>query len=135
MKKLEIGDVLRRYVEGSGIWAYKVIGVRDYQDGTQYDIESQSCSHGWKCQLLVAPDDNGMLSYVHMTNNDDEDNQSYWHTGEFHFFTSLEEAKREGYEYHRNRLKDDLKKAESNVSCIKKRIEEIDDLISVGESK
>lgn len=131
---LKIGDELFRYVEMSGIWKFIVKGVRQYESDFQYEIESQSCSHGWKCMLLIGLNDYGKLTYISMLNNDDDDRQEYWHVGKFHFYPTAKEAKVEAHEHYLSEYKDKLRKAKESVSSIEKTIQEIKDLIAIDSA-
>lgn len=79
VSKLKIGDKLYRHVVMSGVWEYVVIGLREYKDSTLYEVESQACTHGYKCVLLVAENEKGQFKYVSLVNYDADDDQSYWH--------------------------------------------------------
>lgn len=72
----------------AGLFSYKVIGVREYKEERQYEVECQTCSHGWKCVLLIAEDDDKKLRYIRMVdeNEDHISSQKHFHThcGEFH---------------------------------------------------
>ena len=90
MTELTIGTMLYRYVKCGGVFSYKVIGIRLYDDQTMYELECQSCTHGRKCELLVGgkPD---KLRYITLL-NDDEDTQHYWHTDDTSFHLNKERA-------------------------------------------
>lgn len=97
MSELKIGDKLHRYVTMSGIWKYEVIGVHEYKSVTQYVIRCESCSHGWKCELLIVKDDYGRYSFVSMLNHQEDDDQRYWHYEDEkrHFHTTVDAVKLE----------------------------------------
>ena len=135
MKALEIGSKLFRYVSLSGVWEYEVIGIRTYKKEFQYEVKSLSCSHGWACELLIAQDDKGRLSYVSMLNNEDDDDQSYWHTNnetEFYFRTEKYLAQEDCYKYQLTFLDKELSANISKVEETKKRIKKYQDMIAVA---
>lgn len=132
MKKIDdykVGDELFRYIEMGGIHRYIVQGVRQYQDDVQLEVEDQSCSHGWKCRLLVARNDYGKLHAVHMLNDDEEDTQRHWHQNEgFHFWPTTTRAKAEGFDAAIRRAKESVAKAEDGLAAAKRRLQELESL-------
>lgn len=126
----KIGEELFRYVEGGGIFRYKVDGVRQYQGETQLEVEAQNCSHGWKCRLLIARDDYGKIHAVHMLNEDDEDHQRHWHGNEgFHFWPSSAKAKAEGVKAMIRRAKERVEKAKGELAAAQSRLTELETLL------
>jgi hypothetical protein len=135
MSDVKLNDVLYRHVPGGGIFKYTVICVRQSERDTQFEVRCETCSHGWKCELLIAQDDEGQLSYVCMLNNDEDDNQAYWHEGKNHFFLTIDEAKNEAYEWRIRELNDKLKKQKEAVAATEKMIKEYQDLINVAKAE
>lgn len=130
---IKIGDELFRYVEMGGIFRYVVIGVRSYEDSVQLEVECQTCSHGWKCRLLVAQDDYGKIVHVHMLNEDEDDHQRHWHTNDgYHFWLSSQEARAESFKRAISRAKEEVTKSETDLAARKKRLAELEALF--GES-
>ena len=124
--KLQINDELYNYQALKGIFTYIVRVVRDYGDSILYEIECQECRDHAKCRLLVSQMDNQKrFKYVSMINEDEENEQYYWHsTGDF--FMSKNDCKKAAYqkakEYKEKQieeLKTKLKSAQENLIEIK----------------
>lgn len=122
----KIGDALYRYVEMGGVFKYLVTGVRLYEGETQLEVECQTCSHGYKCRLLLAHDDHQRIVHVHLLSDDEDSSQSAWHTnGGFYFVPTPEEAKKQGIEkliaWNEGRVRD----AEASLKAAKNRLQEL----------
>lgn len=100
IKKLAVGTELWRYA-GSARLRYKVVGVREYADSTQYEVGCLSCKHGDSCRVLLARDDYGALQTVHLLTEDEEPplEHSCWHAIDQRYATpyctSEDEARRQ----------------------------------------
>ena len=124
--KLQINDELYNYQALKGIFTYIVRGVRDYGDSILYEIECQECRDHAKCRLLVSQMDNQKrFKYVSMINEDEENEQYYWHSTD-DFFMSKNDCKKAAYqkakEYKEKQieeLKTKLKSAQENIIEIK----------------
>ena len=132
---MNIGTKLYRWITAAGLFSYEVVGKREYKDDVQYEVECQTCSHGWKCLLLVALDDNKKLQYVKMINDDEDDikEQKHFHThsGEFHL--SKEDAL---IEYYKNTLKwykDKINENKATLKSLEEKEKEIINLIKIQE--
>jgi hypothetical protein len=107
-----------------GVFRYIVKGIRTHIDGEVHlEVECQTCSHGWKCMLLVAQDDYGKIVHVHMLNEDEDNPQRHWHsndglsfwpTSELAKLDQLKRMKREAEEAV-SRAKDELRRAEQKL--------------------
>lgn len=125
----KVGDELFRYIEMGGIHRYVVQGVRQYETDVQLEVEDQSCSHGWKCRILVARNDYGKIHAVHMLNDDEDDTQRHWHGNEgFHFWPTVAKAKAEGFDAAIRRAKENVGKAEEGLAASKRRLQELESL-------
>lgn len=122
---LKKGDKLYRWVSFGGIFEYEVIGARDNREGFSYELICNTCNHGYKCEVLVAFDDQSRLKYVCMLNEDDEEPQNHWHVdGErAQFFHSSEkDALRNCCDVQVRRLEKDIKEREAIVTRQKERL-------------
>jgi len=128
-KKIEdykIGDELFRYVDMAGVFRYLVIGRRETSREIQLEVESQTCSHGWKCQLLLASDDYGRIFHVHMLNEDEDRPQKYWHSNDgFFFCETSEQAKAQKMEKLIASQTEAVNKAEDVLKAAKKRLADL----------
>lgn len=128
---VNVGDELFRYIEGGGIHRFKVLGIRQYEDSIQYEVEDQNCTHGWKCRILIAHNDYGKLHAVHMLNEDENNSQRHWHTNEgYHFYPSSNEAKAEAYNAALRRAYERVEKAQKALTDAKDRRDELNDLLA-----
>lgn len=128
--KLAMGDKLYKYVTFKGIFTYIVIGIRQYKEGDQYEIECQDCSDHPKCQLLVLQrDDQPFFSYVRMLNNDDEDDtpQHYWHddSDKHPYFNDKKKCKTYAGKQILKREEDLIEKLRKDIKAVETRITEI----------
>lgn len=125
----KIGDELFRYIVCGGVFRYIVLGRRDYSDSVQLEVECQTCSHGWKCRLLLAQDDYGKIIEVHMLNDCEEDRQRHWHGNEgLHFWPTAEEAKQEQIRRLIRNAEDAVNKAKDALGAAERRRDELKDL-------
>ena len=91
------------------ILEYKVIGIRDYADGKQYELECQTCTHGEKCRILVGG--TKRLVFVDVL-NDEEDKHRYWHSDDTHFWPLMRQAQLERLHVHIRDAKNAVENAE-----------------------
>lgn len=89
---IKINDKFYRYITPVGVFEYIVKGIRSYEGDEQYELECQSCSHGYKCILLAALDDKKQLQYIHTLNDDEEDSQTHWHQESGQFYKTKREV-------------------------------------------
>ena len=122
----KIGDVLYRHVKTKGRFAYTVIGVRQYDDSAQLEVECQSCTHGWKCRLLLAQNDCGKIVHVHMLNDDEDDSQCHWHANDgLHFWPTAAEAREEALRELVRLADERIKKLEESLVHERRRRNEL----------
>lgn len=96
--KLQINDKLYNYQSLKGIFTYIVIGVRDYGESVLYEVECQNCKDHDNCRLLVSQVDNEKrFRYVTMINEDEENEQYYWHSTGY-FYISKNDCKKAAYQ-------------------------------------
>lgn len=125
ISEYKIGDELFRHVEGGGTFRYLVQGIRTYGHGekfddnsTQLEVECQTCSHGWKCRVLLAQDDFGRIVVVHMLNEDEDDRQRHWHTNDgLRFWPTAQEAREEGLKLVLRRVDERIREAERRLQA------------------
>ena len=130
--RLNIGDSLYNYQSFKGVFTYKVIGVRDYSDVVLFEIECQECSDHAKCKLLVSQIDNiKRFTYVSMIDEDEDNEQYYWHN-HTEFFLTKNDCKKIAYvkvkeqkEKRIEELKEKLKQEQQSLAEIKSLIEGI----------
>ena len=121
--KLQINDELYNYQALKGIFTYIVRGVRD---SILYEIECQECKDHANCRLLVSQIDNQKrFKYVSMINEDEDNEQYYWHSLD-DFFISKNDCKKAAYqkakEYKEKQIEEletKLKSAQENLIEIK----------------
>ena len=126
--ELNIGDVLYKYVDTKGIFTYKVLGKREYEDNIQYEIECQDCRDHSKCRLLVNQNDYGkQFKYVCMLNEDEDTPQHYWHDdNDLHYFLSKTECrKQKGKKILKNK-NEEIEKLELKLKQLKDSLIEIE---------
>ena len=128
-----IGDAIWRHAEGGGTLQYKVVGIRSYDDGPQLEVEGVSCTHGWKCRVLLAQDDYKRIAAVHMLNEDEEDSQRHWHINEgLHFWPTMAEAREEGLRRILSRVKERIQKKDDELKRERKYLAELE--AAIGET-
>ena len=124
---LNIGDSLYRYVVLGGIFHYIVIGKREYADDVQYEVECQTCNHGYKCVVLVAYDDYGRLMTVRALSDDDGERQYAWHVNDdngLHYRRTKEEAGQDYFNYRIKVADTEIAKAQQTIErCEKTKAE------------
>jgi len=124
--KLQINDVLYNFNTTKKIFTYIVRGIRDYGDSILYEIECQECLNHDNCRLLVSQYDNDKrFKYVSMINEDEDDEQYYWHSLD-DFFISKNDCEKAAYqkikkykETEIEELKTKLKSAQENLIELK----------------
>ena len=129
----KIGDELYRHVECGGTFRYLVLGIRSYEDSVQLEVECQTCSHGWKCRLLVAQNDYGKIVHVHMLNEDEDDAQKHWHTNDgLHFWPTRDEAREEGLRALIRRADERIRGLDERIAGERKRRDELAAAVGVA---
>jgi len=126
---LNVGDELFNYQSFKGIFTYKIVGVREYENSRLYEIKCQECRDHAKCRVLVSQIDNlPQFQYVQMLNEDEENEQYYWHNNQV-YFVSKNDCKKHAYnkaiEYH----KKEIEKLENSLKKQKERLAEIQSLV------
>lgn len=118
-------DELYRHVEGGGTFRFLVDGIRTFVDGVQLEVECQTCSHGWKCRLLLAENDYGRIVSVHMLNEDEGDIQRHWHSNEgLHFWPTHMQARDEALAMYISRADERIKELEVRLKTERNRRDE-----------
>lgn len=121
--QLNIGDELYTYQPSKGIFVYKVISERNYEDVTLYEVECQNCKNHKPCRVLISQEDNRQrFQYVTMVLENDDDEQYYWHNSSY-YFLSKKECKNyaynniiDNYKKEIERLKESIKQKEQKIS-------------------
>lgn len=90
--KIKLNDKFYRYIDAKGVFEYVVVGIRQYESDEMYELECQTCTHGWKCLLLCSLNDHRMLQYVKMINDDEYSSQKHWHQYGGEFYKTKKEA-------------------------------------------
>ena len=129
--RLKIGDELFTHESGKGIFTYVVLGVREYEGATLYEVECQECKHHTKCRLLVAQkDEQEVFRYVSMLNDDEDNEQYYWHSSAEYFMTRkdcMKDAWNKAIAYHTKHaqeLEDSLKIQRKRIAELKALMDE-----------
>jgi hypothetical protein len=128
--KLNIGDELYTHESGKGIFKYVVLGIREYDGATLYEVECQECRDHAKCRLLISQkDESTVFKYVSMINEDDEKPQYYWHSTAEYFLSRtqcIKDARIKAIAYHTKKaqeLKDALDDRRKRIAELKALIE------------
>lgn len=116
---IEIGKEFYRYVAMGGVFTYRVVGIRSYETESLYELECQSCTHGYKCLLLCALDDDNKLQYIRTLNDDEDNPQDYWHKDCGEFFQTKNEVLASAY-------KKQLQKYQDDISTQKNKLKEME---------
>lgn len=133
-EKLEIGDILYKYVVCGGIFSYKVIGIRAYADLTAYELESQSCTHHWNCKILVGGKiDN--LQFIEMLNDHEDDPQHYWHDNDTKFRFTKEQAEIDLLNKNISIVKENVSQAEDRLKREKESLKRYEELAKIAKEK
>lgn len=77
---------------------YLVIGIREYPDNIQYELECQSCKHGTKCIILAGGKPNH-LSFIQVL-NDEDDEHHHWHSDDTKYWFKPQHARLERINHH-----------------------------------
>lgn len=117
------------------ILRYRVVGVRKYETGDLYELECQSCTHGFKCLVLAGFDDYGTMQAIHMLNEDEDNPQHFWHGRDTAFYPTQEEALLHRAYKHRSEAKDELEKAEQALERKRTEIQRLNETIEALETK
>ena len=126
---LKIGDSLFAHVAMKGVFTYNVVGVRTYPETCAYEVECQSCSDHDKCRLLVVQVDNqSKFKYVCMLNDNEDNEQYYWHS-ENEYFTSMSECKNAAYKKAVDHKRKEITTLELKLEEARKSLAEIVSLI------
>ncbi|MGO6851639.1 hypothetical protein ACCS68_14685 [Rhizobium beringeri] len=129
MEKIEIGTKLFR-VASPALLQYVCTGIRQYETGDLYEVECQSCTHGFKCKVLAGYDDYDKLTPIHMLNNDEDDDQRCWHGNETHFFMSKDAALLDRANGHIRKAREGIEAAEKSLQF---RKDELQRLVETAE--
>lgn len=129
---LKLGDKLYRRVALSGIWEYEVIERRELPEGSLYVVRSNACTHGWKCELLIGEDDFGDLRYLRMTNNDEDDDQSCWHSPGVRFCMTKAQAKIDACKLFIKEADDRIAKAKEAVIAAEKNRKQVQEMMDLA---
>lgn len=122
----KIGDKLFRYVNLGGVFEYVVEGIRSYKEAIELEVKCLSCTHGWKCEILVGQNDYQQIFSIHMLNENEENPQKYWHTNDqFHFWPTKEEAREESLRYFVAQKKDKVAQLEKQLATAQKELVEM----------
>jgi hypothetical protein len=128
---MKIGDKLYKSARPY-IMEYKVIGVRDYADGKQYELECQSCRHGEKCRILVGG--KNKLVFIDML-NDEDDEHYFWHTDTTRFWPLVRQAELERLRVHINDAEKNVSDAESTLTNRKNHLAKLLDAKKLVEEE
>lgn len=104
------------------ILEYKVVGIRDYQDGKQYELECQTCSHGEKCRILVGG--TKRLVFIDVL-NDEEDQHRYWHSDDTRFWPLMRQAQLERLHVHIRDAEKAVEEAERTLTGRKNHLQKL----------
>jgi hypothetical protein len=131
--KIELGKSFYRYITPLGVFHYIVKGIRQYGDSELYELECQTCKHGWKCLLLASLDDYGKLQYVRMLNDDEYESQKHFHMHSGQFHERKEEAMISQYKTSLKWYNDKIGEFKNNIKTYEDKVKEIDAQIKTWE--
>ena len=75
---LKLGDKLYKYTTPSNILEYTCTGVVKRKDATLFEMTCESCSHDYKCVILLSYK-RGEYIFESMVSDDEEHEQECWH--------------------------------------------------------
>jgi hypothetical protein len=135
MSELKLGDKLYRYVEVGGVFTYTVIALRVTEFETAYEVRCETCTHGWKCEMVIGNSD-GNLVYRFMTNDDEDSNrQNYWHNDRTVFHTDINLAKIDAYKNQNKYWAEKISKLEDALKLAKEERKKVDGLIAAAKGE
>jgi hypothetical protein len=133
INSLAINDKLYRNVPMAGIFTYTVIEVRTRAgEDNQLVVRCESCSHGYKCELLLCANSYKRIICASLLNDDDACSQAHWHTqsdDDGFFVTSMHQAKVDKATRLIREADESVRKAEEVLARQKTRRNEIKDII------
>lgn len=126
--KLQIGDKI--YKNGFMCYLeYRIDGIRVYKDNIVYEATCLSCTHGYKCKVLLC-ETNGKLEFSGMVDHD-EDGQHYSHNMEGYYYKTLEGAKKARLQTLVSEKKKLIEDFQKRLKEEEKRLFELQDALSL----
>ncbi len=137
-KKLNISDKLYRAITYTGIFEYTVIGIRERENSSQYEVRCETCRDHKNCELLIAYNDYDKLIHIEMLNEDEElcKAQRLWHNNEGYYFQiNKRDAEKDRALTYLKSAQEAVNKAKASLVSAEKHLVEIQDLMNVIENK
>lgn len=133
---LKMGQELYRRASPN-VLTYKVVGIRDYGDSKQYEMECQSCDHGEKCRVLVAKDNYNKLRVIHMLHDDDDYicEQRAWHDSTTPFHETINGVRKEVLLKNISFYQDEVQNREKSLEAAKKHLADHKNSLDLLESQ
>lgn len=126
--KYNIGDKL--YKNGFMCYLeYEIIGIREYKDNITYEAKCLSCTHGYKCKVLLCQT-GGKLEFAGMIDPYD-DGQHYSHNMEGYYYKTLEGAKKARLQTLVSEKKKLIEDFQKRLKEEEKRLFELQDALSL----
>lgn len=126
---MDIGGKLFKYQGFSQFGEYTCTAVLKRESLTEYEMECQNCTHGFKCKVLVKKVPNQDCYEFLTLVNCETDEWRGWHDklnpGE-EFYETLIEAKRAVYKNACNEISREISKFEDGASSARKRLAEME---------
>ena len=134
MNILKIGDKLYRYVEVGGIFTYTIIGLRISEFETAYEARCETCTHGWKCEMVIGNSDDKLV-YRYMINDDEDNRQNYWHNDKTQFHQDVNLAKIDAYNNQNKYWSEKINKLEEALKIARDEKKKVDGLIAAAKGE
>jgi len=126
---MKLKDKLYKYHSFGRFAEYIITAVIRRDKLTTYEAECQSCSHGFKCRVLLKKvRKQDRYEFLAMVNDEDEEYKC-WHTNyEFHeyYFLTQEEAKKAVYENAISGKKKDIEEHKDITISLEKELKELE---------
>jgi len=125
---MRVGNKLYKYQDFGNFAEYIVTAVIKRNRLIQYELECQSCDHGFKC-LVLDKKTRGRESYEFLACvNDEEEEYRAWHTthtAHEEFFPTLYDAKIAVYKNAISKKENKIKDAKERLSSIEKELKDL----------
>lgn len=118
---MKIGDKLYKYQDFGRFATYVCTAVITRDKLIQYEMECQSCDHGFKCVILIKKLRRGNTYEFQAMVNDEDEEYKAWHTTykpHEEFYLTLEKAKISVYENAISHTKQEISKHEGSIESL-----------------
>jgi hypothetical protein len=129
----------RSFSIGQKLWKYSLNDILEYEIiaelelGKKLYLKCLSCRHGYNCIVLVEVLPDGNISYVQTENDNEYNDEAYYHTTSFKdncfYRESINLAKIDYLNYIKSTLKNEIQRHKSLIQEAEKSLEQKDALI------